>query len=300
MENVTAFEVGKTYQSDNFTATITRRTPCFVFFTLGNTDDFGFTNEDFKRKVVTLTDNDGREIETLTVENYFDKGKELTFWADSKPVSKPQAVEETPADETVEVADEEIIDDAEVVQPPKPIRFYHLVCPDQWTAINLLLNHLPPFFYDSSVKIFDGFYAENENGDELEIRDGYLKIKVVYPDEISITRIDLDIPESTFIEKLEDFTADAQSKIISPDSFEITGKSGTIYTFRERDFEVTKYWEPASKDVTVTFAHNYDALVTVPKGKVSVADLIITNRYRVQVDIIKRNVISLRDSAYAV
>lgn len=104
--------------------------------------------------------------------------------------------------------------------------FYRTVS-DSLTAIKEIERFLPEFVIDHTVKLEEGVFAKNENGDTLKLYDNYLELTI--KSNSSITIYNFDIAESRFIAELE--------KIGDAETFEITGDSGSVYTFG-KDYEL--------------------------------------------------------------
>lgn len=95
---------------------------------------------------------------------------------------------------------------------------------DALTAIQEVEMYLPEFVIDSTVKIEGGVFANNKNGDELKLYDDHLEVFVKRDGTVTASMVyTFDIAESRFISEVQ--------KVGDAETFEITGDSGTIYTF---------------------------------------------------------------------
>lgn len=264
MADFIKFEEGKTYRTDKYTAFIIKRTPKFINLKIGKTDDYGWTSEVFKRKISTITNFVDDTVETVFFENFLDTGKELAFYADAPanaPVEEPPHIDEflTPADALID-AEDDVVEDtvsAEISNEENPTSElteniaelkdniadnhkyieYNYYVPDCLTAINLIEEHVPPFVIDSQVKIVGGIFAKNELGFEMFVFDDRIEVKAEISEEYSVTKFWFDIPESKFIAKLKEVTAEAISNLEDVKIFSIVTDNGDTYTYNEETLE---------------------------------------------------------------
>ena len=140
----------------------------------------------------------------------------------------------------------------------------HINCADRLTAINLIeaeINY--PFIIDGKYKGCECVFAKNAVGDELEMHDNFIKV-IKFPSK-TVTYYWLDIPESAFIAGLNLLTAKAINDGVMPDTFTVTGTSGTVYTYRESSLELIDATAPSAETEISTQVAQFKMLLEKQK-----------------------------------
>lgn len=328
-EETVRFEVGSVYRSYYYgiTASVTSRTPKFVFVTLDTDNDTtaDYCGNDYKCKVTINEYN----VERICLKDFWGKDDNLTFAADTEyvaiiddddeevpdpfdvcfdkspaPIAIISGVDDDGTNDDVDEEEfsidtpavEEEEDDDELIDPPEisPIlnhssnnNVYYLNFADRQSAINHIEKYLPEFIIDSKYKVFDGVFATNIFGDELELHDDFIRIKVTRDKLTTITFCYLDIPESRFIAKLKEVTFDALNRFEDVGSFQITGNSGTVYTFDGRTFEVIAREVPVDNSTIEEVEPQIvpEPVIDEPE-EVKLSDYILRERFKAQHSII--------------
>ena len=142
--------------------------------------------------------------------------------------------------ETDELVDEPLTGTESAVTSP--------VVPDQFAALELADDYFPNLNISGKLTKSSGILtATNAGGVQVEIHDDYLEIN----NNGDIWRIDYDIPETAFCRALREVTLRMVNEGATPDTFEIVGKSGLIYTYTEATLKVVRAETQAEHDARI-------------------------------------------------
>ena len=136
-------------------------------------------------------------------------------------------------------------------------------CSDRLTAIRIIEKNIAaPFIIDHKVKGCNAVFAKNAFGDYLEMHDDHITVtcvaaKLDKKETVKkIFKFNIDIPESRFI---EEFNAVINSAVDNnhpiPDTFQIVGDSGVVYTFDQQTLVCLDVTDATEKSVDVNKAY---------------------------------------------
>lgn len=121
------------------------------------------------------------------------------------------------------------------VQTPELIK-----AADRFEAIKIAESKTTAFFIDSyitrSTLTVGQITALNNKCEVMTLADEYLE--VANSSGHVLFRIEFDVPESAMIAALEPFTDIGIAQGEMPETFDVTGKSGAVYTYSEKTLEV--------------------------------------------------------------